>query len=175
MARPTWDIYFMRLAYLAATRATCARKHVGAIIVDPYHHVQATGYNGAAAGMPSCDDVGHEMVEGHCIRTLHAESNAIDQAGRGAVGCTLYATVTPCYDCAKRIVNAGIVRVIWDEFYTSRYGKSNQVEEFLRSAGIEVEQWADERMMPFRLMLDALDNPTNVSIQPAAIVAGPST
>lgn len=151
----------MRLAYLAATRGTCARKHVGAIIVDPYHRTVSTGYNGAPAGRPSCDEIGHEMVEGHCVRTLHAESNAIDYAGRSAIGCTLYATVTPCYDCAKRIANAGIVRVVWDEFYASRYGKSDQVQSFLLESGIEVEQWADERMMPFRTMLDALDNPVS--------------
>lgn len=158
MARPTWEIYFMQLAYLAATRASCSRKHVGAIIVDPYHRVVATGYNGAPAGLPSCDEVGHEMVEGHCVRTLHAESNAIDFAGRSALGCTIYVTVTPCYDCAKRMVNSGISKVVWDEFYASRYGKSNQVEEFLRSAGVEVEQWGDDRMSPFRGMLEALND-----------------
>lgn len=158
MARPIWSIYFMQLAYLAATRASCSRKHVGAIIVDPYHRVVATGYNGAPAGMPSCDDVGHEMIEGHCVRTLHAESNAIDFAGRAALGCTIYVTVTPCYDCAKRMVNSGISKVVWDEFYASRYGKSNQVEEFLRSAGVEVEQWGDDRMAAFRGMLDALND-----------------
>lgn len=156
MARPTWDMYFMQLAYLAATRATCDRKHVGAVIVDAYHRVVSTGYNGAPAGMPSCDEVGHELHDGHCVRTLHAESNAIDYAGRLAVGCTIYVTVTPCYDCAKRMVNSGLTRVVWDEFYASRYGKSNQVEEFLRSAGLEIEQWADDRMTPFRGMLAAL-------------------
>jgi dCMP deaminase len=150
----------MRLAYLAATRATCARKHVGSIIVDPYHRVVSTGYNGAPAGLPSCDDIGHEMVENHCVRTLHAESNAIDSAGPRAIGCTLYCTVTLCYDCAKRAANSGIVRIVWDEFYASRYGKSNQVEEFLRSAGIEVEQWADDRMTAFKNMLSAIDDPT---------------
>jgi dCMP deaminase len=172
MARPTWDIYFMRLAYLAATRATCSRKHVGALIVDPYHHVVATGYNGAPAGAPSCDEVGHELHDGHCVRTLHAESNAIDQAGPRAVGCTAYVTITPCYDCAKRLTNSGIVKVVWDEFYASRYGKSDQVEMYLRDAGIEVEQWADDRMKPFREMLKALDDSAAVSIHPAPVLVG---
>lgn len=138
--RPKWDTYFMRLAYLAATRATCDRKHVGAIIASPDHRTVATGYNGSPIGMPSCDEVGHELVEGHCVRTLHAESNAIDYAGRFAMGCTLYITVSPCYDCAKRIVGAQINRVVYDQFYPSRYGKSDAVSAFLRDANVEVVQ-----------------------------------
>lgn len=164
MARPNWDTYFMRLAYLAATRATCDRKHVGALIVDPYHRVVSTGYNGAPAGLPSCDEVGHELVEGHCVRTLHAESNAIDFAGRAAMGCTLYVTITPCYDCAKRLVNSGVSRVVWDEFYQSRYNKSANVAEFLRSAGVEVAQMPAGFMQPFRDALAALDNPAVVPL-----------
>lgn len=157
MTRPDWDTYFMRAAYLAATRATCDRKHVGALIVDPYHRVVATGYNGAPSGMPSCDEVGHEVIEGHCVRSLHAESNAIDYAGRCAIGCTLYVTVTPCYDCQKRIVNAGIVHVLWDESYASRYGKSARADEFLASAGIKTTQLEPGRMDRFRQLLDAVD------------------
>lgn len=146
----------MRVAYLAATRATCDRKHVGALIVDPYHRIVATGYNGAPSGMPSCDEVGHEINDNHCIRSLHAESNAIDFAGRMAMGCTLYVTVTPCYDCAKRIVNAGIAHVVWDEFYQSRYGKSAQVGEFLASAGIRTSQMGPDQMSGFRNFLKIL-------------------
>jgi dCMP deaminase len=159
MARPDWDTYFMRVAYLVATRATCDRKHVGALVVDPYHRIVATGYNGAPSGMPSCDEVGHELNDNHCVRSLHAESNAIDFAGRLAMGCTIYVTVTPCYDCAKRIVNAGIARVVWDEFYAGRYGKSGQVGEFLGSAGIETSQMAPDQMLAFRSFLKTLDTP----------------
>jgi dCMP deaminase len=143
----------MRLAYLAATRATCDRKHVGALIVDPYHRVVSTGYNGAPAGLPSCDEVGHELSDGHCVRTLHAESNAIDFAGRAAIGCSAYVTVTPCYDCAKRLVNSGIVRVVWDEFYAGRYEKSDKVGEFLRSANVEACQFPSGRMDAFKALL----------------------
>lgn len=151
--RPDWDTYFLRAAYLAATRATCDRKHVGAVIVTPDHRVAATGYNGAPAGSPSCDEIGHEIVEGHCVRTLHSESNAIDYAGRTAAGCDLYITVSPCYDCAKRIVNAGINRVVYDQFYASRYGKSDAVPEFLRSAGLEVEQFSSPGLTLFKQKL----------------------
>ncbi len=169
MARPDWDTYFMRLAYLAATRATCDRKHVGALIVDPYHRVVSTGYNGAPAGMDSCDDIGHEMVEGHCVRTLHAESNAIDFAGRAALGCTVYVTITPCYDCAKRMVNSGIARVVWDEYYQSRYEKSAQVADFLRGAGLEIGQMPEGYMRPFRDALSTLETPGRVELVPPGI------
>ncbi len=157
MARPKWDVYFMRMAYLAASRASCDRKHVGAIIVSPDHRSVATGYNGAAAGMPSCDEVGHQMADNHCVRTLHAESNAIDYAGRSAQGCTLYVTVTPCWDCAKRIVNAGIHRVVYDEHYESRYGKSQDVPDYLRQAGVEVLQMPPGMMKQFVEMLKVVD------------------
>lgn len=161
--RPSWDDYFMRMAYLAATRATCLRKHVGAIIVSPDHRAVSTGYNGAAANMPSCNDVGCQMVEGHCVRTLHAESNALDFAGRFAQGCTLYATVTPCWDCAKRIANASIVRVVYDEHYESRYGMSQDVPVYLREAHVEVERFEPERMQRFKALMSLVDKPVDLA------------
>lgn len=140
MTRPDWDTYFMRMAALVATRATCDRKHVGAVLVDPDHRIVATGYNGSPPGVPHCDDAGHELSDGHCIRTIHAESNALDYAGiPRARGCTLYVTVTPCYDCAKRIVAAGIKRVVYSEHYESRYGRSGTVADFLRHGGVDVD------------------------------------
>lgn len=157
MPRPKWDVYAMRLAYLAATRASCDRKHVGAVIVTPDHRIVATGYNGAPSGMDSCDEVGHQIVDGHCVRTLHAESNAIDFAGRAAQGCTLYVTVTPCWDCAKRIINAGILRVVYDEHYNSRYGKSQDVPDYLRQAGVEVLQMPAGMMAAFAALLRDVD------------------
>jgi dCMP deaminase len=155
--RPTWDEYFMRQTYLAAQRATCDRKHVGAVIISPDHRVIATGYNGAPAGQPSCDDVGHELHDGHCIRTLHAEDNAISFAGRMAMSCTLYVTVIPCYDCAKRIVNVGIDTVVYDEFYGSRYGKSGHVVEFLQRAGVKVRQHESPGLELFKKALFELE------------------
>jgi dCMP deaminase len=158
MSRPDWDEYFMRLALLASTRATCNRLHCGAIIVDPYNRVVATGYNGSPSGQDDCDTAGHEMVENSCVRTLHAESNAIDYAGRFALGCDLYCTASPCYDCAKRIINAGIVRVVFNKFYASRYGKSTKVPDFLKGAGIHVESFDSTSLEVFRSCLAELDN-----------------
>lgn len=160
MTRPAWDDYFMRYAYLAATRATCPRKHVGAIIVDTDHRVISTGYNGAPAGVTSCDDApeGCQLVDGHCVRTLHAESNALDYAGtRLTHNATLYVTVTPCWDCAKRIVSGKFLRVVYDEHYESRYGKSADVCDYLWKAGVEVFRFEPERMASFRALLTQLD------------------
>lgn len=162
--RPSWDDYFMRFAYLAAMRATCPRKHVGAVIVDTEHRQVSTGYNGSPPHQPSCDDIGCQMVENHCVRTLHAESNALDYAGtRLAHNCTLYVTVTPCWDCAKRIVGARIVRVVYDEHYESRYGKSTDVPNFLEAAGITVERFEPERMARFKSLMGMLDVPTDIA------------
>lgn len=166
--RPTWDEYFMRYAYLAATRATCPRRHVGGVIVDQEHRVVATGYNGAPPGVPSCDEIGCQMVEGHCVRTLHAESNALDYAGtRLAHNGTLYVTITPCWDCAKRIIGAKIMRVVYDEHYESRYDKSRDVPDFLRTHGVEVERLAPDRMTHFKQMLVALTAPPIETATPA--------
>ena len=79
--RVSWDEYFMNIARTVATRSTCPRKFVGAVIVRD-RTILSTGYNGSIRGMPHCDEVGHMMVDGHCVRTIHAEDNAIIQAAK---------------------------------------------------------------------------------------------
>lgn len=119
MSRPSWDEYFMEIAYKVATRATCDRKHVGAVVVRD-NTILSTGYNGSVSGGEHCDDAGHLMHNGHCIRTVHAEANAIAQAARNGVvleEATLYVTASPCWDCAKLISNAGITKVVYGERY----------------------------------------------------------
>lgn len=138
--RPDWDPYFLLIAHAIARRATCDRKLVGAVIVDGVHRIVATGYNGAPSGTPHCDDIGHELkeIDGRpsCIRSLHAESNALDRAGRDARGATLYVTVIPCYECAKRIVNAGVVRIVYAEFYESQ--NTSLVKGFFERSGVDL-------------------------------------
>jgi dCMP deaminase len=140
MSKPNWDHYFLSLAHVVATRASCDRKHVGAVIVNAHHRIVSTGYNGGAAGTPDCDEAGHLMkeVDGRqsCVRTLHAESNALDYAGKDAVDCTIYTTVIPCYECAKRLVNSGIVRIVYTEYYESQNTKS--VAAYLVNADVEL-------------------------------------
>jgi dCMP deaminase len=134
--RPSWDDYFMDISLQVAKRSTCDRLRVGAIIVKD-RRILTTGYNGAPAGLPHCDEVGHLMIDGHCVRTLHAEQNAIIQAalhGVSVQGSTLYVTHQPCLTCAKMIINAGIRRVV----YGGHYPDENAVA-FLTQAGVTLE------------------------------------
>ncbi|WP_164014038.1 deoxycytidylate deaminase [Pyxidicoccus trucidator] len=117
--RVSWDQYFMDIAKQVATRATCDRKHVGAVVVRE-RTILSTGYNGSIRGLPHCDDVGHMMENGHCVATVHAEANAIIQAATNGVsidGATIYTTASPCWPCFKLIANAGLVRIVFGEFY----------------------------------------------------------
>ncbi|OHD22125.1 MAG: deaminase [Spirochaetes bacterium GWB1_59_5] len=143
MSRATWDEYFLNIAVQVATRATCDRKHVGAVIARN-KTILSTGYNGSVRGLPHCDEAGHLMKEmggrESCVRTIHAEMNAVAQAARNGVcldGGTLYTTASPCWDCAKLIANTGIIRVVVGEAYPSRYGLSDSVADLLAAANIE--------------------------------------
>jgi dCMP deaminase len=117
--RVDWDEYFMAIAREVSTRSTCDRKHVGAVIVRE-KMILATGYNGSMRGLEHCDDVGHLMQDGHCVRTVHAEANAIVQAARNGVrtgDADIYVTASPCFNCFKLIANAGVRRIVFGEFY----------------------------------------------------------
>lgn len=119
MIRVAWDRYFMNLAVQAATRSTCPRKHVGAVIVRD-KAVLSTGYNGSIRGASHCDEAGCLMENGHCVRTVHAEANAIVQAARNGTaldGAEIYVTASPCFNCFKLIANAGIRAVYFGELY----------------------------------------------------------
>ena len=112
--RPNWDEYFLKLAMLASERSTCPRMHCGTVLVKN-KNVIATGYNGSIPGDEHCDDVGCLMEENHCVRTVHAEMNAVLQAarrGHPVEGATAYVTNMPCTTCAKALIAAGIKRVV---------------------------------------------------------------
>ena len=117
--RSSWDQYFMDIARQVSTRATCDRKHVGALLVRD-RTILSTGYNGSIRGLPHCDEAGHMMENGHCVATVHAEANAVLQAAKNGVGIdghTLYTTASPCWPCFKLVVNAGCRRIVYGEFY----------------------------------------------------------
>lgn len=133
--RASWDEYFMNIATQVATRATCDRKHVGAVIVRD-RSILATGYNGSVRGLEHCDEVGHMMEEGHCVRTIHAEANAVIQAARNGVridGATIYVTASPCWACFRMIANAGITKIVFGEFY-----RDQRIFDFAKRLGIEL-------------------------------------
>lgn len=145
--RPSWDEYFMKMAFLVAERSTCLRHHVGAIIIQD-RRVVTTGYNGAARGIDDCIKLGclrnqlnipsgerHEIC-----RAIHAEQNAIIQAGVHGVtidGGTLYCTHSPCIICAKMIVNAGIKRVVTCGAYPDDF---NLVMDLFQQARIRFDR-----------------------------------
>ena len=144
--RASWDEYFMNIAREVATRATCDRKHVGAVIVRD-RSILATGYNGSPAGMSHCLDVGCLIYESrtpdgdleqNCYRTIHAEINAISQAARNGAAirdADIYVTHTPCIHCIKVLINTGVRRV-----YYGREYKLHTVAEWLKPARIELVQ-----------------------------------
>ena len=133
--RVSWGTYFMNIAKEVATRSTCDRKYVGAVIVRE-KTILSTGYNGSIKGLPHCDEAGHEMVDDHCIRTTHAEANAIVQAAKNGVeinNSAIYVTASPCYNCFKLIANAGIKTIYYGEFY-----REDRILEHAKEAGIEL-------------------------------------
>ncbi|RMG10685.1 MAG: deaminase [Planctomycetota bacterium] len=143
MQRPEWDEYFLGFARAASRRATCDRQHVGAVIVVE-RQVVATGYNGSVRGLPHCDDVGHDMVAGHCVRTIHAEMNALAQAARRGVavgGATIYTTASPCWACFRVLVNAGITRFVYGQPYRAEEHRA-RIEEVAARLGLEVLELA---------------------------------
>jgi dCMP deaminase len=140
--RPDWDDYFMDIAFAVAERSTCDRAHVGAVLVRD-RRILTTGYNGAPAGLPHCDEVGHLIVDGHCVRALHAEQNAIIQAalhGISIQGATAYVTHQPCLTCAKMLINAGIRRVVYAGNYPDDFSR-----QFLHDAGVELKRLPRDR------------------------------
>jgi len=144
MSRVDWHTYFMNIARQVATRATCDRKRVGAVIVKD-KNILATGYNGSISGMPHCDEVGHMMENGHCVATIHAEANAILQAAKHGVsinGADIYITASPCWNCFKLLANAGIKRIFYGEFYRDR--RSIEVAKKIGIELISLEHTAGE-------------------------------
>lgn len=149
--RPSWDEYFMKITEMIGSRGSCDRGRAGCVITRD-RRIVATGYVGSPSGLPHCDEVGHEMhtvthedgsTSRHCIRTTHAEQNAICEAARMGIsidGGTLYCKMTPCYTCAKMIINAGIKKVVCAQDYHA----SARSKEIFAQAGIEFALLSEE-------------------------------
>jgi dCMP deaminase len=149
--RPSWDDYFMEVAHAISKRATCDRGKSGCVIAKDRQLI-VSGYVGAPSGFPHCDEVGHHIkkvthengeVTEHCMRTVHAEQNAICQAARLGVsisGATVYSRMTPCRTCAMLLINCGIKRVVCER----RYHFADESEEMFRQAGIQLDYKFDE-------------------------------
>ncbi len=137
--RPGWDTYFMRIADAASERSTCLRRSVGAVLAKE-RRILATGYNGAPEGLPHCLDVGCLMVDGHCVRTLHAEQNALLQAAAHGVsteGATIYVTSEPCLQCTKMLLNARVRRIVYRDEYADALARALRAEAGIRCERVE--------------------------------------
>jgi len=144
--RPTWDEYFIEVMEAIAKRATCDRGRSGCVIAKD-NRLLVTGYVGSPIGLPHCDEVGHlmkkvihedEHISSHCVRTIHAEMNAILQAARNGIaieGATLYCRMTPCRNCGMSIINAGIKRVVAQKHYHA----GDESIEMFKQAGVVFE------------------------------------
>ena len=134
--RDSWENYFMRIALEVASRSTCDRKHVGAVVVRD-RTILSTGYNGSIKGLAHCDDEGHLMENGHCVRTVHAEANAIAQAAKNGVrieGSEIFITASPCWTCFKLLANSGVTKIYYGEFY-----KDDRIFNAAKSAKINLQ------------------------------------
>ena len=143
--RPSWDEYFMEIANTVSKRATCDRGRSGCVVVRD-RQILVTGYVGSPKGLPHCDEVGHQFtrtVTGHCVRTVHAEQNAICQAAKLGIsldGATLYCRMTPCRVCAMLIINCGIKRVVCEK----KYHAGAESEEMFKTAGVQLDFFSEE-------------------------------
>ncbi len=139
--RVSWLEYFMSIADQVATRSTCDRKNVGAVIVRD-RVILSTGYNGSLRGAPHCNDVGHDMDNGHCVRTVHAEANAVAQAAKNGVNINkseIYVTASPCLSCFKLIANCGITTIYYKEFY-----RDERINRYAKEAGVKLVYMGSE-------------------------------
>jgi dCMP deaminase len=136
--RPSWDQYFMAIAVLYSSRGTCDRLRMACVLVNNKRIVGA-GYNGSVAGLPSCDEADHLMIDGHCVRTIHGEDNAVANAQGSLAGATAYITAKPCIDCTKRLIQYGVKRVVYIAFDT-RFRGSELVEQFCDAGGVVLER-----------------------------------
>lgn len=152
--RPSWDTYFLKLAMLVSERATCPRMHCGCVLVRE-KRILSTGYNGSIPGDVHCEDDGCMIVDNHCVRTIHAEMNAILQCsihGISTEGATAYITNMPCTNCSKALIAAGIRQiVIFSDYHDTK------AEEFFKIANVEIVRLE----MPDKLINYNLDEYTS--------------
>jgi len=152
LKRPDWDEYFIGFLDKIRLRSTCSRGRTAALIVDKDKQIISSGYAGSPSGVKHCDELGHILetrkneIEGestHCIRTVHAEQNAIAQAAKRGVSTknsTLYCTIEPCFSCAKLIAQCGINKVIC----IRKYHASKMTERLFSELSIELKVLEDK-------------------------------
>lgn len=138
--RPSWDEFWFTLALFYSTRGTCDRLRAACILVDKNKRLIGAGYNGSLPGEPHCDEVGHFMVDGHCLRTLHAEVNAILHSVGDLEGSTAYITGSPCIDCTKKLLSKKVKRILFCTPYDNQERGGKHIFELAKNQGAEIKK-----------------------------------
>lgn len=154
MEKLNWDEFFLLLATMYSARASCDRSRVACVLVKDKRMLGA-GYNGSVSGLESCDEVGHLIVDNHCLRTIHAERNALDNSHGNLEGGTAYVTVTPCLDCVKALLQRGIKRIVYLGNYANSKAREH-IKEFCDKKGVTLEQVSENPEYSLSLLAKAL-------------------
>ncbi|MEX0869890.1 MAG: deaminase [Candidatus Spechtbacterales bacterium] len=136
--RPSWDEFWLTQALFYSTRGTCDRLRTACILVDKNNKLIGAGYNGSVPGDKHCDDDGHMLEDGHCVRTLHAEENSVLHSTGDVSGATAYMLAAPCIDCAKKLITKGVKRIVYTNDYKNSKGKEH-VLVLTQQRGISLE------------------------------------
>lgn len=162
MERPNWDELFIATAVLGSSRGTCDRLRAACFLVKNKRIVGA-GYNGSMANTPTCDEVGHDLLNDHCVRTLHAEQNALANSWGDLHGATAYITATPCLNCIKELGQKGIARIVYAGHYDNK--DDGRIYEYCKQGQIELVQFADDAKsvaLVFKKIFDRLQGPGGI-------------
>ena len=139
-SRPSWDEFWFTLALFYSTRGTCDRLKAACLLIDKNNRLVGAGYNGSLSGHPHCDEVGHLMVDGHCLRTLHAEVNAIIHSVGDLEGATAYILGTPCIDCVKKLLAKKVKKIIFTKDYDNKARGGEHIFELAKLSGAEISR-----------------------------------
>ncbi|MDP2669366.1 MAG: deaminase [bacterium] len=137
LPRPSWDELFVAKAILGSSRGSCDRKLIACILVNN-KKIVGSGYNGSMAGTPTCDEVGHDILNNHCVRTLHAEVNSLANSWGDLHGATAYVTATPCLNCVKDLGQHGISRIVYAGHYDNQ--DDGRIPKYCEQKKISLEQ-----------------------------------
>ena len=138
--RPSWDEFWFTLALFYSTRGTCDRLKAACLLVDKNNRLVGAGYNGSLPGHPHCDEVGHLMVDGHCLRTLHAEVNAIMHSVGDLDGATAYVLGTPCIDCVKKLLSKKVKKIFFTKDYDNQARGGEYIYDLAKTSGTEMRR-----------------------------------
>lgn len=166
--RPSWDEFWLMQALYYSTRGTCDRLRTACVIVDKNNRLLSAGYNGSTPGAAHCDDAGHLLIDGHCLRTLHAEENALLHAVEHMRGATAYLLFSPCLHCAKRFITAGIKRIVYAKEFSNMHGQ-DEGWQFVRELFTQRDISFEKKDIDF---YSALNNTKTILEGPGGVLRG---